>query len=68
MTRKHNTKHPERGLSNYPKRKARRSGHDGMENLRTLRKLQLRGEKANQKLSNEEYEALVNEGLPRYSS
>lgn len=63
MSRKHNTKHPERGTSNYPQRLARRAGAQTMEDLRTLRKRQLRSVLL---LSGEELDARVNEGLTAY--
>ena len=42
MSRKYNTKHPERGMSHYPERLARRdlSRTPEMESLSTLRKRQ----------------------------
>jgi hypothetical protein len=58
MSRKHNCKHPERGISNYPKRKARRVSETTMEGLRDLRKKQLR-----RTFAGEGLEAAVNEGL-----
>jgi hypothetical protein len=39
VSRKHNTKHPNRGLSNYPKRLARR-GHVKSPTMQTLAALQ----------------------------
>lgn len=63
MSRKHHCKHPERGVSNYPKRKARKAGVQTMDDLRTLRRKQIRQMTG---VTGDELESLVNDGLSRY--